>query len=229
MNVGVMLAAGASRRMGRTKSLVRVGGLTFFAHGVRHLWSACDAVVVVLGAEAKRARAAAEEEFVRLVRAGALHDDLQTAHRHGSPGLEVRFVINRAWRRGMLGSARLGLRAALRLRPESLLVLPVDHPAVRPATVRALAAAMKAALASYRGPDARGGRSGRGGFAYALVPRYRRRRGHPVALSPALAKAVVADRDAADLSDAIRRNARLVGYLDCGDAGVVRNRNRPGD
>jgi molybdenum cofactor cytidylyltransferase len=224
MNVGVLLAAGASRRMGRAKPLVRAGGQSFFAHGVRHLWSACDAVVVVLGASARRIRAGVEGEFVRLVERGALHDDLQSAHRHGARGLEVRFVVNRAWRKGMLGSARLGLRAALRLKPETLLVLPVDHPAVKVATVRALAAAMKAALASYRG-----GGSRRAGFAYALVPRYRRRRGHPVALSPALAQAVAGDRAARDLSDAVRRNARLVGYLDCHDAGVVRNRNRPGD
>jgi CTP:molybdopterin cytidylyltransferase MocA len=135
----------------------------------------------------------------------------------------VRFVVNRAWRRGMLGSARVGLAAALRLKPAAVLVLPVDHPAVRPATVRGLASAMQAALASYR--------SGRGGpgFAYALVPRHRRRRGHPLALSPALARAVATDRGAADLSDAVRRNARLVGYLDSPDAGVVRNRNRPED
>jgi nicotine blue oxidoreductase len=224
MNVGVMLAAGASRRMGRTKSLLKAGGHSFFAHGVRHLWSACDAVVVVLGADARRVRAAAEEEFVRLVKTGALHADLQVAHRHGAAGLEVHFVVNRAWQRGMLGSARLGLRAALRLKPEAVLVLPVDHPAVKPATVRGLGAAMRAALASYRGDAAK-----RPGFAYALVPRYRRRRGHPVVLSPALARAVAGDRGAADLSDAVRRNARLVGYLDCVDAGVVRNRNHPED
>jgi hypothetical protein len=36
-------------------------------------------------------------------------------------------------------------------------------------------------------------------------------------------------RGAAIPADAVRRNARLVGYLDCGDAGVVRNRNRPRD
>jgi CTP:molybdopterin cytidylyltransferase MocA len=229
MNVGVMLAAGASRRMGRNKSLMRAGGQTFFVRGVRHLWSACDAVVVVLGADAKRARAAVEEEFVRLVEVGGLHGDLVAARRHGAAGLDVRFVVNRAWRRGMLGSARLGLRAALRLKPESVLVLPVDHPAVKPDTVRALAAAMRAALASYGGSRRRRGSSRDAGFAYALVPRYRRRRGHPVALSPALARAVVADPGARDLSDAVRRNARLVGYLDCGDAGVVRNRNRPVD
>ena len=229
MNVGVLLAAGASRRMGRTKSLVKAGGQTYFAHGVRHLWSACDAVVVVLGAGARHVRAAAEDEFVRLVHRGALHDDLQAAQRHGSRGLEVRFVVNRGWQKGMLGSARLGLRAALRLKPDGVLVMPVDHPAVKPATVRALAAALRAALDSYRGGPAKraGSRSPRDGFAYALVPRYRRRRGHPVALSPALARAVTRDRQATDLSDAVRRNARLVGYLDCADAGVVRNRNTP--
>lgn len=224
MNVGVMLAAGASRRMGRSKPLLKTRGQSFLAHGVRHLWSACDAVVVVLGADARRVRAAAEEEFVRLVESGALHGDLQVAHRHGAPGLEVHFVVNRAWQRGMLGSARVGLRAAARLEAEAVLVLPVDHPAVKPATVRSLAAAMKAALASYRG-----GRAKRPDFAYALVPRFRRRRGHPLVLSAALARAVAGDRDAADLSDAVRRNARLVGYLDCADSGVVRNRNRPGD
>jgi CTP:molybdopterin cytidylyltransferase MocA len=223
MIVGVLLAAGASRRMGRTKSLIRARGQSFLAHGVRHLWSACDSVVVVLGADARRVRVAAEEEFVTLVRSGALHQDLKAARRHGASGLEVRFADHRAWKQGMLSSVRVGLRAALRLKPEAVLLLPVDHPAVRPATVQALAAAMKAALASYRGgagiPD----------FAYALVPRYRRRRGHPLALSPALARAVAGDRGAADLSDAVRRNARLVGYLDGTDPGVVRNRNRPAD
>lgn len=223
MNVGVLLAAGAARRMGGAKSLRRSRGQTWFARGVRHLWAACDAVVVVLGCDARRVRGAAEQEFVTLVRRGALHDDLQIAHRHGAPGLEVRFVVNRAWRRGMLSSARAGLAAALRLKPQAVLVMPVDHPSVRPETVRALAGAMAAALGSYRsGP-------GRLGFAYALVPRHRRRRGHPLALSPALARAVVRDPGAADLSDAVRRNARLVGYLDVRDAGVTRNRNRPED
>ena len=68
-----------------------------------------------------------------------------------------------------------------------------------------------------------------GRFAYALVPRHKRRRGHPLALSPALARSVAADATAVDLSDAVRRNARLLGYLDVTDAGVTRNRNTPRD
>jgi hypothetical protein len=50
-----------------------------------------------------------------------------------------------------------------------------------------------------------------------------------VALSPDLARAAAADRAAHDLSDAVRRNARLIGYMDCTDPGVVRNHNRPED
>jgi CTP:molybdopterin cytidylyltransferase MocA len=227
MNVGVMLAAGASRRMGANKSLVRAGGQMFFVRGVRNLWSACDTVVVVLGADARRVRGAVEEEFVRLIEAGALRGDLQSARRQGTAGFEVHMVVNRAWRKGMLGSVRLGLRAALRLKPEQVLVLPVDHPGVKPATVRMLSEAMGAALVSYQAAGKRSSHTRANGFAYALVPRYRRRRGHPVALSPALARAVAVDGGAEDLSDAVRRNARIVGYLDCADAGIVRNRNTP--
>jgi CTP:molybdopterin cytidylyltransferase MocA len=229
---GVLLAAGASRRMGRSKPLLRARGASFLAHGVRHLWSACDSVVVVLGAGAGTVRAVAEAEFERLVTAGALHDELQSAHRHGATGLEARFVVNPAWRRGMYSSVRFGLREAVSLRPQSILLLPVDHPAVRAVTVQALGAAMLEALLTYKGDRRVGPRRSATrpqGFAYALVPRYRKQRGHPIALSPALARAVAADEEADNLSDAVRRNARLVGYLDCADPGVVLNRNRPRD
>jgi CTP:molybdopterin cytidylyltransferase MocA len=64
-------------------------------------------------------------------------------------------------------------------------------------------------------------------FSYALIPRYRRHRGHPLALSRALAQAVASDSGAENLNEAVRRNARLIGYLDVPDPGVVRNRNTP--
>jgi hypothetical protein len=46
-------------------------------------------------------------------------------------------------------------------------------------------------------------------------------------LSALLAKAVAADGRAAHLSDAVRRNARLIGFLDVPDRGVITNRNTP--
>jgi len=223
MRVGVILAAGASSRMKRPKALVKDHGVSFLAQGVRHLWSACETVVVVLGANAASIQRAVEGEFERLVNEGRLMSDLTLAHHHGSDGLEARFIANTGWRSGMYGSVRLGLREAVGLKPESVILLPVDHPGVKPETVEILASAMHDALRAYRRA------APRGGFGYALVPRYGRRRGHPIALSPALAKAIAADAEAEDLSDAVRRNARLVGYLDVGDPGVLRNRNTPSD
>ena len=224
MKIGVLLAAGASTRMGRTKALLRRRGLSYLALGVRHLWAACDRVVVVLGADAARVRAALEDEIQTLVAEGRLHDAVTAARRHGAPALEVRFVVNKAWARGMYGSVRVGLRAARAAKPEAVIVLPVDHPFVSPATVQVLAAAMDAALGAYRGT-----RAERARFAYAVVPRYRGKRGHPLVLSGGLAAAVAADGRARDLSDAVRSRARLVGYLDVPDRGVVRNRNTPRD
>jgi CTP:molybdopterin cytidylyltransferase MocA len=221
MMVGVLLAAGASRRMGSPKPLVRVGGESFVARGIRHLWRACGTVVVVLGSNARPVRAEVEREFQRLLAAGRLHQDLEDADRQGGRGLEVKFAVHPGWKRGMYSSVRAGLSEALRMRPEAIMMLPVDHPIVRPETVHDLATVMRLALEACRNT------AERSRFSYGLVPRYRRRRGHPVALSRALAEAVAKDDEAENLSDAMRRNARLLGFLDVADRGVVANRNTP--
>jgi len=185
----------------------------------------------VLGARAASIRDAATQEFETLVAEGRLHQDLLSAHVHGSDGLEVRFAENPGWRSGMYSSVRVGLQNALELRPTSVLVMPVDHPAVKPTTVVSLATAMESALEAYGGGKPAKGkkRAGTTPFAYALVPRYRQERGHPVALSPGLSRALLKDAEAENLSDAMRRNARLVGYLDVADPGVVINKNTPRD
>lgn len=221
--VGVLLSAGASQRMGRPKALVKSGRETFVAHGIRTLWAACDSVVVVLGSGARAVQASAEQEFQRMLERGALTPELSRVHARTPDTLEVHFLTHPLWRRGMLSSAVAGLREALQHKPEAVLVMPVDHPAVKPATVAALATVMHEALAA-----AKVGRTGTK-LSYALVPRHRGLRGHPVALSATLARAIVNEDGARDLADAIRRQARLVGYLDVRDAGVVRNVNRPGD
>jgi len=218
--VGILLAAGASTRMGRPKALVASRGQSFLVRGVRALWSACDRVIVVLGSDADRIQRAAGEEFEALVEAGLLAPDLSGGPAGRSGELEVRFVNNPRWRQGMFSSVRAGLSTALRSRPHGVLVLPVDHPEVRAATVQALGRMLLEALGAF------GGRSA-STFAYALVPRRRGHRGHPVAISAGLASAVVRDRKARDLADAIRSHARLVGYLDVADAGILVNRNTP--
>jgi CTP:molybdopterin cytidylyltransferase MocA len=224
MKVGVVLAAGASSRMGSSKPLVQLEGASFLAHGIRNLWAVCDTVVVVLGAEAARVRRSAEEEFQRLIESGTLHRELKATRRKGADGLEVHFIHNRSWAKGMFGSARVGIAEALSERPESVVVLPVDHPHLTAPTVHVLSAAMDAALGAYKGS-----KKDRDKFAYAVIPRHLGLRGHPLVLSPGLAHLIAADVDANDLSDAVRRNARLVGYLDVPDGGVIRNRNTPDD
>ena len=187
MIVGVLLAAGASTRMGSPKALVRLKGQSFLVRGVRALWSVCDTVIVVLGADGKRVCREVNEEFAELVAKGLAAPDLRGGPKHRSGELELRFAFHKAWAEGMLSSARVGLAQA---------------------------------LSSF------GGKSSNG-FAYGLVPRHRGHRGHPVALSSALADAVRRDRAARDLSDGLRRNARLIGYLDVADKGVTTNQNTP--
>ena len=223
MMVGVLLAGGASTRMKSPKALTTQGRSSFMAQGIRHLWAACTKVVAVLGANGAAIQNSVEREFTRLAETGELHADLVHAHRRGAAGYEVHFSRNPRWRSGMLSSVQVGLREARDFKPSGILVLPVDHPSVRVETIGAIASVLDLALAACRSPLERRR------FAYAVVPRHRRRRGHPLALSPALAKSIAEDRDARDLSDAVRRHARLVGYLDVEDPGVLRNVNRPGD
>ena len=220
MIAGVLLAAGASTRMGSSKALVRLRGQSFLVRGVRALWSVCDTVIVVLGHDSKRVCREVNEEFADLVAKGLAAPDLRGGPRHRSGELEVRFAFNKAWAEGMMSSARVGLAQALRHKPHGVLLMPVDQPDVQPATVQALGAMLEQALTSFGGKSANG-------FAYALVPRHRGHRGHPVAMSSALADVVRRDRGARDLSDAIRRSARLVGYLDVADKGVTMNQNTP--
>lgn len=219
MNVGVLLAAGAGKRMGGLKALAKAGRESFLVRGIRMLWTSCDVVIVVIGADAAKIRKEAEKELEARVTAGGFQHLLANARSKGGRTLEVHFVVNRAWRKGMITSVKAGLSAARGLKPSTVFVLPVDHPEITGRTVCDLAEVLKQALEACRNPRERAA------FSYALVPRWRRRRGHPVALTPALAWAIATDSDCEDLSDAIRRNARLVGYLDVEDPGVLVNRN----
>jgi len=95
---GIVLAAGAGRRMGKPKALVD----GWLAHSVAVL-SACDRVIVVLGAAAERARTLLD-------------------------GLVVDVVVAQDWDTGMGASLRAGL-AALTDETRCLLTL-VDLPDV---------------------------------------------------------------------------------------------------
>ena len=115
MIAGIILAAGASSRMGSPKALLEYRGETFVHRLVRVLSAVCDPVIVVLGYHA---------------------DALRPAISHAT------IVVNSAPERGQLSSLQTGL-AALPAAADGFLFTPVDSPAVEPATVERLAAAFR--------------------------------------------------------------------------------------
>lgn len=127
---GVLLAAGAGRRMGLPKALVRHGGRLFVESAAAVLAAGgCAPVVVVLGARSADVRARA---------------DLS--------GYQV--IDNPEWPEGMGASVRVGLTALRDSGAVAALVLPVDVPGVTAdavARVRATAARDALARASYGG------------------------------------------------------------------------------
>jgi molybdenum cofactor cytidylyltransferase len=109
---GIILAAGASSRMGSPKALLEYRGETFIRRLVRVLSAVCDPVIVVLGYNADTLRPAVPNATI---------------------------VVNPAPERGQLSSLQTGL-AVLPADVEGFLFTPVDSPAVEIATVERLAA-----------------------------------------------------------------------------------------
>ena len=111
---GLLLAAGAGRRMGMPKALVHDdAGEPWLVRGVRALHDGgCDAVTVVLGAAAEEAAALLE-------------------------GVEATHVLAPDWADGMGASLRTGL-ASLGPEVDCAVVSLVDLPDVGPEVVRRL-------------------------------------------------------------------------------------------
>jgi CTP:molybdopterin cytidylyltransferase MocA len=139
--VAIVLAAGEGRRMGGPKALLRIGPETFLSRVVGLLSRPeVAAQLVVLGSEAER-----------IVVEG------------GVPAAAA-VILNPGYGEGMLTSVLRGLEAAEGLGAEAVLLHPVDHPLVEPATVDRVVEAL-------------------GGGALIAVPSHSQRRGHPAGFS----------------------------------------------
>jgi CTP:molybdopterin cytidylyltransferase MocA len=134
--VGIVLAAGASSRMGRPKALLTVQGRSFLAR--------------ILAAQT-------EAGIGQVVLVTGVHDEVIRQHvAEVRVRVPVELVTNPDPTQGQLSSLLLALDAAERAMSrgvtggatpggvEAILVWPVDFPLVRPATVRALLAAANA-------------------------------------------------------------------------------------
>lgn len=110
---GILLAAGASRRMGQPKQLLEVEGETLVHRAARvALEAGLEPVIVVLGCQANEVGAACA-------------------------GLALQMVVNKAWPEGMASSIRAGINAV----PQdaaAALILACDQPAVDEAFLMAL-------------------------------------------------------------------------------------------
>jgi molybdenum cofactor cytidylyltransferase len=120
----ILLAAGASTRMGRTKQLLPYGDETLVRWAARiALDSVCTPVLVVLGARSELIRTELED-------------------------LPVQLLENRQWAEGLGSSVRCGIRGALALHPDldAIVLLLADQPQVTAETInRLVAAAQKSA------------------------------------------------------------------------------------
>ncbi|MGX1575711.1 nucleotidyltransferase family protein [Cellulosimicrobium funkei] len=185
--VAVLLAAGAGTRLGRgPKALLPHRGAALVEHATATLLAGgCDAVVVVLGAEAAR------------VRAGSSLD---------GPG--VRVVDNPDWATGMASSLRVGVAAALGRAPARVVVAHVDQPGVGPDDVARL-------LAAHRPGRVTASRWLAGGAAEDAAGADRPRWAHPLVLDATLAAPAAASaRGDHGARDFLRTHADLVDVVD---------------
>jgi len=135
--VAVILAAGSGTRMGGPKALLRIGGGSFLARTARVLARpGVDAVAAVVRPEVLAAAAAAD------------------------PPAGATLLVNPRPEEGMLSSILRGLDEAEAKGADAVLLHPVDHPLVDPATVDRVVAGLH-------------------GGAVIAVPTHGSRRGHP--------------------------------------------------
>jgi molybdenum cofactor cytidylyltransferase len=126
MRIGaVVLAAGASKRLGEPKQLLMLGGETLLARAVRVARAAgCSPVVVVLGFSAASIQAGCELE-------------------------DAVIVVNEDWVEGMGSSVRAGVGALRDL--DACVVMTCDMPAVTATHLGALMASGEVTASSYAG------------------------------------------------------------------------------
>ena len=112
----LLLAAGASSRMGRPKQLLPYHGRTLLRHAAETALAAgCSPIVLVTG---------------------ALHDELVNE----VADLPIQAAHNCEWQTGMASSIRTGLAAVALVQPAAVLIMLTDQPLVTPELLKQLLA-----------------------------------------------------------------------------------------
>jgi molybdenum cofactor cytidylyltransferase len=171
----LILAAGASSRMGSPKALLMYRGETFLDRLIGFCGEACGSVVVVLGRHAIEIRAAIRKDAT--------------------------FVLNPDPDRGQLSSLQCGLAQI----SGAAMFVPVDVPAVEPATVLKL-------VAAFQSSD-----------CLVVVPAFAGKHGHPVCIASPVVKELLAMPATGQARDIIRRYRAQTLYVAVEDPGVLRD------
>ncbi len=186
MIAGIVLAGGASRRMGRAKSLLKAGEETFLERAIRTLRAGgCEEVVVVLN----------------------------------EPNAQISDLTSAAGGRAAAGSGSDSeqidsLRAGLRALPrdaEAVVVMPVDHPLVRPTTVALLIGGYRSTTPSI----------------VRVV--YEGRHGHPVLFASSVFDELLHGPSSEGARSVIRAHRESTAEIEVDDPGVVIDVDTPKD
>jgi molybdenum cofactor cytidylyltransferase len=112
----LLLAAGASTRMGRPKQMLPYKGRTLLRHAAEiAVASSCMPIVLITG---------------------ALHEELLGE----VSDLPIQAVRNERWKSGMASSIQTGLAAVVPAQPRAVLIMLIDQPLVTPVLLRQLVA-----------------------------------------------------------------------------------------
>jgi molybdenum cofactor cytidylyltransferase len=112
---GLILAGGASRRMGTPKALLKFQNETFLDRMIRLFAHVSNPVIVVLGHQSGQIRSGIDRSAAAIL------------------------TVNPDPERGMLSSLQCGLQV-LPAETEAVMFTPVDHPNLQPATLEKLVA-----------------------------------------------------------------------------------------
>jgi len=185
---GVILAAGKSERMGRPKPLLPFGkGSTFLAHLYRLVKeSSLGTVRVVLGAGARQILAEV-----------------------ALPPAEV--VINPHYEKGMLSSIQAALRSLEEVKPDAVMVFPVDHPNISLSLIERLSAEFNSSAKEI------------------ILPTFKGRRGHPVLFGKALFGELLSAPLDVGARHVVRNNPEKILEVPTDEPGILQDIDTPDD
>jgi CTP:molybdopterin cytidylyltransferase MocA len=180
--MALILAAGSGTRIGGPKALLRIGGESFLARAARVLARpGVDAVAAVVDRQVLAAQ----------------------------PGAAATLLLNPRPEDGMLSSILRGLDEAEAAGADAVLLHPVDHPLVEPATVDRVVAGLR-------------------GGAVIAVPAHGSRRGHPGGFARAAWAALRAAPAARGARAVLAEHPEWVVHVP-GDPGCVLGIDTPAD